>query len=91
VAGVESCGARFVSRGFAKPPPRPHNPSGTCCSAGPYLVKLLDEGKIPFRAVGKYRRVRFADLMACKQADDAARSKIADQLTAEAQELGMGY
>src|SRR5437870_2344655 len=57
----------------------------------PYLVKLLDEGKIPYRTVGKYRRVRFDDLMAYKRKDDEARAKILDQLTAEAQELGMGY
>jgi len=57
----------------------------------PYLVKLLDEGKIPCRTVGKYRRVRFDDLMAYKRKDDEARAKILDQLTAEAQELGMGY
>jgi excisionase family DNA binding protein len=57
----------------------------------PYLVKLLDEGKIPHRTVGKYRRVRFDDLMAYKRKDDEARAKIADQLAAEAQELGMGY
>jgi hypothetical protein len=29
--------------------------------------------------------------MAYKQKDDEARAKILDQLTAEAQELGMGY
>jgi excisionase family DNA binding protein len=57
----------------------------------PYLVKLLDEGKIPCRTVGKYRRVRFDDLMAYKQKDDEARAWVLDQLTAEAQELGMGY
>jgi excisionase family DNA binding protein len=57
----------------------------------PYLVKLVDEGKIPCRTVGKYRRVRFDDLMAYKRKDDEARAKILDQLTAEAQELGMGY
>ena len=57
----------------------------------PYMVKLLDEGKIPGRTVGKYRRVRFDDLMAFKQKDDDARSKVLDQLSAEAQELGMGY
>jgi len=57
----------------------------------PYLVKLLDEGKMPFRTVGKYRRVRFDDLMAYKRKDDEARAKILDQLTAEAQELEMGY
>src|SRR5947208_3427450 len=57
----------------------------------PYLVKLLDEEKIPHRTVGKYRRVRFEDLMAYKRKDDAARAKVADQLAAEAQELGLGY
>jgi excisionase family DNA binding protein len=57
----------------------------------PYVVKLLDEGKIPSRLVGKYRRVRFDDLMAYKRKDDEARAKVLDQLTAEAQELGMGY
>jgi excisionase family DNA binding protein len=57
----------------------------------PYLVKLLDEGKIPCRTVGKYRRVRFDDLMAYKRKDDEARAKVLDQLTSEAQELGMGY
>jgi excisionase family DNA binding protein len=57
----------------------------------PYLVKLLDEGKIPHHTVGKDRRVRFDDLMAYKRIDDAARAEIADQLAAEAQELGMGY
>jgi excisionase family DNA binding protein len=57
----------------------------------PYMVKLLDEGKIPGRTVGKYRRVRFDDLMAFKQKDDDARAKVLDQLTAEAQELEMGY
>jgi excisionase family DNA binding protein len=57
----------------------------------PYLVKLLDEGKIPCPTVGKYRRVRMDDLLAYKRKDDEARTKIVDQLQMEAQELGMGY
>jgi excisionase family DNA binding protein len=57
----------------------------------PYLVKLLDEGKIPCRTVGKNRRIRFNDLMAHKRKDDEARAKIIDQLTAETQKLGMGH
>jgi excisionase family DNA binding protein len=57
----------------------------------PFLVKLLEEGKMPCRTVGKYRRVRFDDLMAFKRRDDEARAKVLDQLAAEAQELGLGY
>lgn len=57
----------------------------------PFMAKLLDEGKIPGRTVGKYRRVRFDDLLAYKQKDDETRAKILDQLSEEAQEMGMGY
>ena len=57
----------------------------------PYLIGLLEGGKIPFRLVGQHRRVRLDDVMAYKREDDAARRRIADELTAEAQALGMGY
>jgi excisionase family DNA binding protein len=57
----------------------------------PYLVKLLDEKKIPFRMVGTRRRVAFRDLMAFKRLDDAERKKVADDLAAEAQKLGLDY
>ena len=57
----------------------------------PYLIGLLEQGKIPFRLVGQHRRVRLDDLMAYRQKDDEARRRIADELTADAQELGMGY
>lgn len=57
----------------------------------PYVVKLLDEGKILCRSIGKYRRVRFDDLIAFKCKDDEARANVLDQLAGEAQELRMGY
>ncbi len=57
----------------------------------PYIVKLLDEGKIPSRSVGKYRRVRFDDLMAYKRKDEAARLKTLEELSALDQQLGLGY
>jgi excisionase family DNA binding protein len=56
-----------------------------------YLAVLLEEGKIPFRDDGEDRLIRFDDLMAYKRQDNEAGSKILDQLTAEAQKLGMGY
>lgn len=58
----------------------------------PYVVKLLDEGKMPFRTVGKFRRIRFDDLIAFKRKDDEMRTKFADEMTGLSQELGgMGY
>ena len=57
----------------------------------PYLIGLLEEGKIPFRLVGQHRRVRLDDLMTYKRQDDEARRRVADALTADAQELGIGY
>ncbi len=57
----------------------------------PYLIGLLEDGKIPFRLVGQHRRVRLDDLLAYKRKDDEGRRRVADELTADAQELGMGY
>ena len=57
----------------------------------PFLVGLLDEGKIPCRMVGAHRRVKAADLLAYQQRDEAERKKVLDELTAEAEKHGLGY
>ncbi|PKO47296.1 MAG: DNA-binding protein [Betaproteobacteria bacterium HGW-Betaproteobacteria-4] len=57
----------------------------------PYLVKLLDEKKIEHRKVGSHRRIRYNDLLQFKAQEERARKAVLDELTAEAQELDMGY
>lgn len=57
----------------------------------PYLIKLLEEGRIPYRKVGNHRRIRMEDVMAYKTAIDREREAILDELAAEAQEQHMGY
>ncbi len=57
----------------------------------PFLIKLLDEGAISHRKVGKHRRIRMEDVMAYKTAIDREREGVLDQLVSEAQEQGMGY
>lgn len=57
----------------------------------PYLIKLLEENKIPHRKVGKHRRILMEDLMAYKARDDQERQAVLDELAREAQEQGYGY
>lgn len=57
----------------------------------PFLVQLLEDKKLPYRKVGTHRRIRFEDVLSYKQAIDADRRKVLDELAAEAQDLDMGY
>lgn len=57
----------------------------------PFVVRLLEEGKIPFRKVGTHRRVRFEDLVKYREISLAEQKAAADELTRQAQELGLGY
>jgi excisionase family DNA binding protein len=54
------------------------------------LTNLLDRQEIPFRYVGSHRRVRFQDLLTFR-AEQERRHQAMNELTAQAQELNMGY
>lgn len=57
----------------------------------PFLVGLLEDGKIPFHKVGTHRRVRLMDVLAYKAQIDENRHETLDELTALSQQEGMGY
>ena len=55
------------------------------------MIKLLDEGAMPFRMVGTHRRIRLADVMVYKATKDRYSDAAMDDLVAQAQELKLGY
>ena len=57
----------------------------------PFLVEQLEKGAIPYRKVGSHRRILFKDLMVYKETMQGNRLKALEELTAQAQELNMGY
>jgi excisionase family DNA binding protein len=57
----------------------------------PFLVRLLEDGQIPYRKVGTHRRIQLRDVLAYKARTDTDRRTALDELTAEAQRLGLGY
>lgn len=57
----------------------------------PFLIQLLEREKIPFRKVGRHRRILFEDLVKYKARSKDKGRKIREKLTEEAQDLDMGY
>ncbi|MDO1451477.1 helix-turn-helix domain-containing protein [Rhodocytophaga aerolata] len=57
----------------------------------PHIVKLLEEGKIPFKKVGSHRRILLQDLIQYEAAIGEQRAKSFEFLAKQAQELNLGY
>jgi excisionase family DNA binding protein len=57
----------------------------------PFLIRLIEERRIPHRKVGTHRRIRVDDLVEYQRRIDSDRLKVLEELTAEAQRLRMGY
>ena len=54
-----------------------------------FLVRLLDEGRIPCRKVGSHRRVRTEDILAYRRDTESRRRDALDELTAQDEKLGL--
>ncbi len=57
----------------------------------PYLIGLLEAGKLAHRKVGTHRRIEMGKLLEFKRAEDERNRKGLDELTAEAQRLKLDY
>lgn len=57
----------------------------------PYLVRLLDRGKIPFEKVGTHRRLRLGDVLAYRHEREEQRRDALGNLVRQAEDLGLPY
>jgi excisionase family DNA binding protein len=58
----------------------------------PYLIGLLDQGALPYaRTAGNHRRLRLTDVLTYKRARDIERRAALDEMSAEAERLGLRY
>lgn len=57
----------------------------------PHIVKLLEQGKMPFKKAGSHRRILLEDLLKYAAQQQETRDKNLKFLVEQAQELNMGY
>jgi excisionase family DNA binding protein len=57
----------------------------------PHLVTMLERRELPFRKVGKHRRVFLQDVLKYQQESRRKQEAALDALASQAQELEMGY
>lgn len=55
----------------------------------PHIVRLLEEGKIPYTKVGKHRRIRYDDLMSFKKKMKVSQKKKLQDLMKLDEESGL--
>ena len=57
----------------------------------PYMVKLLEKGEIPFKKVGRHRRILLKDIISYEEKIADEREKQLAFLAQQAQKLNLGY
>ncbi len=55
----------------------------------PFLIKLLDQGKLPYRRVGAHRRILAHDVLHYAAVERARREQVMRELARETQRLGL--
>ncbi|WP_336883242.1 helix-turn-helix domain-containing protein [Rhodococcus globerulus] len=55
----------------------------------PHIIKLLDEGRIEFRLVGRHRRILTSSLIAYQRSQLGSARNAADELAALTEDLGL--
>ncbi len=55
----------------------------------PYLIKLLEEGRIAYRKVGTHRRIRIADVLKYKEVRDERRRADLKELIRVSESMGL--
>jgi excisionase family DNA binding protein len=55
----------------------------------PTLIKLLEQGLIPYETPGRHRRLRLSDVLAFQELRQAEQRQILSDLAAESQDLGL--
>lgn len=56
----------------------------------PFLIRVLEAGQIPFRKVGRHRRVLMQDVLAYKKTMQINRRAALDELVKASEDIG-GY
>jgi hypothetical protein len=56
-----------------------------------FVLSLFEDGTIPSREIDKQPHARLEDVLAYRQRHDSGAKDALDELTREAQELGLGY
>ena len=57
----------------------------------PHLIKLLEDGAMPFKKVGTHRRISLSATIAYQQHQKELQSEALDALAEQAQKLNFGY
>jgi excisionase family DNA binding protein len=57
----------------------------------PHLIRMLDEGRLPYRKIGTHRRIRYDDVMAYRAREEERREALLARIARESQDLGLEF